>query len=74
MASPPKFTENTAAPLSAEELANDRAASAQTTDPLDKPDTERSASDDRGVGDGSADVEAREEQVVAKSLTMLPPG
>jgi hypothetical protein len=76
MASPPKFTENAAAPLTAEELAGDRATSGQTTDPLDKPhdaDTGRLASEATGE-DGSADVEEREAQVLAKAITMLPPG
>jgi len=76
MASPPKFTENADTPLSAEELASDRATSGQTTDPLDKPDgvdTGRPASEDAGE-DGSADIERREAQVVGKAITMLPPG
>jgi len=76
MASPPKFTENTDAPLSAEELAVDRATAGQTTDPLDAPegDTSRPASEDDEIGDGSADLEEREDAVVENSLTMLPPG
>lgn len=73
MASPPKFTENADAPLSAEELAGDRAASAQTTDPLDAPlgDTEERTHDE---ADGTAELEEHEDSVVQKSLTMLPPG
>lgn len=73
MASPPKLTENAATPLSSEELAGDRAASAQDTDPLDKPDTADTSlpaseghmhddPDDRPVGGG--------EEIVTK----LPPG
>ena len=42
MASPPKFVENSIAPLSSEELADDQAASSQTTDPLDKPGSDSS--------------------------------
>ncbi|TRW17420.1 hypothetical protein [Glacieibacterium frigidum] len=73
MASPPKFTENADAPLSVEELAGDRAASGQTTDPLDAPlgDDEERTHDDP---DGTADLEEREDTVVQNSLTMLPPG
>ena len=69
----PKFIEHADAPLSADELAGDRAASAQTSDPLDKPDiadTSLPASeghmaddpDDRGSGFSEAIV------------TRLPPG
>lgn len=73
MASPPKFTENADAPLSADELADDSAGAARTSAPIDAADgdDERRTSDDV---DGTADLEEREETVVAEALTRLPPG
>ena len=73
MASPPTLTENAATPLSSDELAADKAASGQSTDLLDKPDTANTSlpaseagtttdPDDRHVGGGEAIV------------TLLPPG
>ena len=71
MASPPKFTDNSDAPLSAEELAGDRAASSQTTDPLDAPDfPDDGPASESGMagdhGDTAHDIEA--------DITLLPPG
>ncbi len=78
MASPPtSLTQNAATPLSSEDLAADRAASAQTTDPLDKPetgDTSRPASESGMAGGGQKELEDREQTALDTSLTQLPPG
>ena len=72
MASPPKLTENASTPLSSDELAGDRAASAQTTDPLDKPAAGES---DRAADEGSmtdqADAAAPR---IEGDIALLPPG
>ena len=73
MASPPKFTANAAAPLSAEELEGDRAASPQTTDPMDKPDT---ADTSRPASEGhlADDPDDKPAGGGEEMLTRLPPG
>ena len=73
MASPPtSLTKNAGTPLSSDELAADRAASPQSTDPLDKP----------GAGDTSIvsedkltdDEDESRGRGIEEALTMLPPG
>ena len=69
----PKFTENSDVPLSADELAGDRAASAQTSDSLDKPDiadTSLPASEGHMADDPDDRGSGFSEEIV----TRLPPG
>ena len=77
MASPPtSLTENAATPLSSDELAGDRAASGQTTDPVDKPGggTTQPASESGMADGGIEELEDREEAALDLSVTRLPPG
>ena len=77
MASRPDFTENADRPLSSDELAADRAASPQGTDPVDSPDNlaDESESGDDFEDNGSIEDLADDEQdVVDTALTRLPPG
>ena len=69
----PNFTANADAPLKADELAADRAASPQTTDPLDKPDladTSLPASE----GHMATDPDDTPAGGAEEMLTRLPPG
>ena len=74
MASRPDFTENADQPLSSDELAADRAASPQGTDPVDSLADESEGGDDFEDNGSIEDLADDEQDVVDTALTRMPPG
>lgn len=73
MSTRPPLTENADAPLSSDELEDDRAASPQDTDPLDRPDLANTSlpASEGHMSDDPDDSSARS---VEADITLLPPG